>query len=175
MPNIRPLKARTFCSVALVKWTLSLSWPDAAAALDLPVEPTTKLTYDVVRRLEATGTSAAVAERINALSVELNATRTRIDFRRRRTALRDMSELDPVALATSWAPAQPPRLSHARRRALAAWLWAELTGSDPRHAPAWRGRWGATERVCYRRLLASDIVDLPAFGARYGASVLSTQ
>lgn len=175
MPHIRPEKARLFCSLALVKWTLSLSWPRAAQALDLPVRASTKLAYDAARKLELAGGAAEFARRIDALSRLLAATYAHVDYRARRLALHDMHSLDDLAWAKAWAPGTPPSLSRARRRALTAWLWAELTGSDYRQAPVWRGTWGAAERVAYRRLLAASVDHMRPQAARYGTYVLSTE
>lgn len=135
LPGTATGTGRRFASLAMARVAEDCSWGQAAAALGWDPTLAAGIARNVVRRVRS---PATFWRAVHAALADLHADpRGLVDYGARRTALRDLVDIDPAA----WADAcrslgLHPGRGPARRRSAAAWLWAELTGGDHRDAPA---------------------------------------
>lgn len=156
-PGVSIEKARLFCSMALVMSLRGGSWGRAAADLGVDQLAGAKIAYELSVRLERAGTDRRFARSLSQTMRKLAADSAPISYGLRRTVLGALDEIDAASWEAICGQAGVAAGGSSRRRAAAAWLWAELTLGSVRRAPAWQGRWGPTPRRAYERFRRSAL------------------
>lgn len=173
LPGTRQDTARLFASLYLAKVITQGTWMQAVRALGHdPARQ--RITPALVNRLTINDTRDAFLEAIHTVLDRLatgaipavDYPQRRADLRRlRRTPHDVLREADPTTKVTT-----------ARRRNSAAWLWADLTSGHPWHAPAWRNTPPTeSQREVYRRFATRDLPNIETTLRDYGHTLLKPQ
>lgn len=158
-----PSYARRVCSMALVRLCGPYTWAQAADALSLPASHATGSANSAMGLLAAGGYDAAFRDALHGLAERLSGQPSRVDYRGRRERLAGLMTLSPDDWQAVGRNAGLEGIKDAsRRRSAAAWVWAEVTGGDPRLSPALNtGDGNRRSRLeMYRRFSADDLPDL---------------
>jgi hypothetical protein len=130
LPHTEAPVGRRIAALALARLAGADTWPAAVAALDMAAR-WARLDSHLVRRItDAAGFWAAV----RAAGARL-ATRGLVDYAARRQALSGLMQVPLPVLAAACQPLGE-RITPARCRHAAAWIWERYTGGDVREAPA---------------------------------------
>jgi hypothetical protein len=159
---------RRVCSAALVRLSGQTDWAGACMALDLPTTFSTGAVNKAMGVLNALNHSEAFAVALHDLALRLEALRDKANYHARRFALRDLNEVSLDEWKDlEWQSMVLPGRHEGRRRNIAAYLWAQVTGGDWRLAPALRGMKAGPARDMYVRFQGRDLVALrPLLDAR---------
>jgi TniQ len=171
--------ARRVCSMALVRLCGPYTWVQAADALSLPASHATGSANSAMGLLAAGGHDAAFRDALHSLAERLSRQPSRVDYRGRRERLAGLMTLSrgDWQVVAKGAGIEGVK-DTARRRSAAAWIWAQVTGGDPRLSPALNtGEGNRRSRMeMYRRFETHDLpvfrreLDALARGGRYDAS-----
>ena len=153
--------ARRVCSAALVRLAGQTDWAGACMALDLPTTFSTGGVNKAMGVLNTLNHSEAFAVALHDLAVRLESLPGKADYHARRYALESLTEisLDDWKSLESQSHVHPGR-HEGRRRNIAAYLWAQVTGGDWRLAPALRGMKTGPTRDMYLRFESRDLIQL---------------
>jgi len=141
--------ARTFCSLAILRSAGASSWEDAGEQIGIGRRRARLLANNAVVKLNAARARTEFWREIEPLIAVLAG--EQIDYRERERTFASFTRLD----ATSWqricAESGVRTGKHgSRERYACAWLWAEITGCDWRHAPALGHAATESQREVYR-------------------------
>jgi hypothetical protein len=127
---------RCYCAMALVKLCGNYTWAQAADQLGLTAREGMKVASIGRVHLKEKNARNAFGEALQKLAKRLTDAPTGIDYAARRKTLSNFKVI-PIERWSEICRAAgiPLRNSENRSKHAAAWLWAELTGSDWRRAP----------------------------------------
>lgn len=135
--NIGETFARATISMALVKLCGPYTWDQSVTALGLDGLLTSSNSIRLVGHLREHGNTATFQEALHALARRLEAAGPKVDYRVRRAALDNYHAIPSDDWeGVAWAEDLRSRKQDSLRRNGAAWIWAQLTGSDPYFSPA---------------------------------------
>jgi len=152
---------RRWTSLALVQHIAGIPRRDAVEALGYVGNPdaTSKNLSAVWERVVAAGHAEAFGSALRALALDLDSSDAPlVDYAERRDRFEDFDLIDEEDFEEVCDEAGKGSGLGGRRRNASAWLWAHLTGNDPRDSPA-LAESGETEaiREVYRRWVKADL------------------
>jgi len=158
--SVQDYTNRQLCSAALVKLVRETTWAGAFRMLDLP--DMRGRASKAMALLNAPQNSHAFALALHDLAARLEALPVRANYQVRRLALDGLTEIpaDEWQVFTEQYSFLQGWRQQRRRRHIAVWLWAQVTGGDWRLAPALRGMNVSQARTNYKRSVWQDLPKL---------------
>lgn len=158
--NIGETFARATISMALVKLCRDCTWDESVTALGLDGFLTSGNSIRIIGHLRKHGHVTTFQETLHVLARRLEAQERKLDYRARRAALQEYHAiLSDEWEIVAWATGLEHRKRDAPRRNGAAWIWANLTSSDPNFSPALSSDPSRQDslRELYRRFEKKDL------------------
>lgn len=164
--------ARRFCSMALVKLLGDYTWGQAAEAIGLPAAAGGKRANRDVMVLNKNGAYDDFARQLHTIAQQYGKVPL-INYRARRQALATFDDIPWSAWVKICRDGGiSPGERGSRSRYAAAWLWAQLTGSDWRRAPSLKSFRQDSAREVYRQFERKYGAALSAPLLQYGNSIV---
>jgi hypothetical protein len=152
-PSSRGNAARHYCAMALIKVCSNHTWAQAAVEIGLTAHYAKPIARRYANLLRKNGSWEEFGRALHTLARDLSSDPHKIDYAARREILSTKTEIpaEEWALICKTAGIRVG-LSGVRSKYAAAWLWAELTGSDWHLAPGFvKGKLSKSAAISYRQ------------------------
>ena len=150
---------RQVCSAALISLAGETTWAGAFRMLDLPFTSTgLNMAMGMMNALQHNQNFVLA---LHDLAARLEALPVKANYQARRTALDHLTKisLNQWKVLTGQTSSQS-WWRQGRRRNIAVWLWAHVTGGDWRLAPGLRGTRSSMSRNTYMKFVKQDLAIL---------------